>query len=97
MFFFCLWYLQSNTFCLLDEEVEISQVEHKRRMVRLLVEECIPEKLAKAAVQSCDFPLNKDDCIIKALELEATEYEADDETIALVKEFDREAGEFDEN
>ena len=82
---------------LLDEVVEVSQVELKRRMVRLLVDECIPEKLAKAAVQSCDFPFNKDDCIIKALELETTEYEADDETIALVKEFDREAGEFDKN
>jgi len=62
-------------------------------MVRLLVDDCISEDFAKAAVQLHGFPLDKDECYIKALELEAAGYEADDDTIALVKEFDKEAGE----
>ena len=75
------------------DEAPIPQCEQKRKMVRLLVDEGIVEKLAKAAVQHCGLPLDRDECFIKALELEPNEYDADDEINDLVREFDKEAGE----
>jgi len=66
-------------------------------MVRLLIDDRIPEKLAKAAVQSLELPLDKDECFLKVLEFSGSEYEADDEINALVREFEKEAGEYSED
>ena len=76
------------------EEAPLSLSEQKRKMMRSLMEEGISERLAKAAVQHCSLPLNYDDCVMEALELEPTEYDADDEINVLVREFDKEVGEF---
>ena len=60
-------------------------------MVRQLVKECVSEKFAKAAVEDSELPLNYDDCIMKALEFEAAQYD-DDMIEDLVKKFDKDAG-----